>query len=61
MIGDRGDVIPKLHNRLSAELMQIYITDALDPHGITIQRERTSGRRTLRLSQRFPNHEHDEY
>jgi len=30
--------------------MQTYITDALDAHGITVQRERTSERRTLRLS-----------
>ena len=47
--GDGRD-IPTLHNRLSSELMQDYITDALDAHGITIQRERTSERRTLRLS-----------
>ena len=50
LIGDRGDDIPTVHNRLSAELMQDYITDALDAHGITIQRERTSEIRTLRLS-----------
>jgi hypothetical protein len=50
MIGDRGDGIPRLHNRLSVELMQPYITDALESYGITIQRERTSGRRMLRLS-----------
>ena len=31
------------------ELLQPYITDALDAHGITVQRERTSERRTLRL------------
>ena len=47
--GDGRD-IPTLHNRLSSELMQDYITDALDAHGITVQRERTSERRTLRLS-----------
>ena len=50
LIGDRGDGIPQIHNRLSAELMQTYITDALDAHGITVHRERTSERRTLRLS-----------
>ena len=50
LIGDKGDDIPRLHNRLSAELMQDYITDALDAHGITIHMERTSERRTLRLS-----------
>ena len=49
LIGDRGHGIPRLHNRLSAELMQTYSTDALDAHGITIRRERTSERRTLRL------------
>jgi hypothetical protein len=49
LIGDRGDGIPRLHNRLSAELMQPYITDALDAYGITIHRERTSERRVLRL------------
>ena len=26
--GDKGDDIPRLHNRLSAALMQTYITDA---------------------------------
>jgi hypothetical protein len=61
LIGESGHGIPPVHNRLSAELLQPYITDALDAHGITIQREGTSGRRTLRLSQKFPNHEHDEY
>ena len=50
LIGDKGDDIPRLHNRLSAELMQDYITAALDAHGIRVHRERTSGRRTLRLS-----------
>ena len=50
LIGDRGDGIPQIHNRLSAELLQPYITDALDAQGITVQRERTSERRTLRLS-----------
>jgi hypothetical protein len=50
LIGEYGHGIPRLHNRLSAELMQTYITDALDAHGITVQRERTSERRTLRLS-----------
>ena len=50
LIGDRGDGIPQIHNRLSAELLQPFITDALDAHGITVQRERTSERRTLRLS-----------
>ena len=49
LIGDRGDGIPQIHNRLSAELLQPYITDALDAYGITIQRERTSERRVLRL------------
>ena len=53
LIGDTGDGIPRIHNRLSAELLQPYITDALDAHGITIQRERTSERRTLRLSRTF--------
>ena len=53
LIGDRGDGIPQIHNRLSAELLQPHITDALDAHGITVQRERTSGRRTLRLSRTF--------
>ena len=47
-IGESGHDIPTVHNRLSAELMQDYITDALDAHGITVQRERTSERRTLR-------------
>ena len=55
LIGDRGHGIPRLHNRLSAELMQDYITDALDAHGITIQRERTSERRTLRLNRTLPS------
>ena len=50
LIGESGHGIPRLHNRLSAELLQPYITDALDAHGITVQRERTSERRTLRLS-----------
>ena len=50
LIGDASDGIPQIHNRLSAELMQTYITDALDAHGITIHRERRSERRTLRLS-----------
>jgi len=50
LIGESGHGIPTVHNRLSAELMQDYITDALDAHGIKIQRERTSERRTLRLS-----------
>ncbi|MQF49066.1 hypothetical protein FIM08_04125 [SAR202 cluster bacterium AC-647-N09_OGT_505m] len=49
LIGDVRD-IPKLHNRLSAELIQPYMTDALDAHGITVRRERTSERRMLRLS-----------
>ena len=55
LIGDRGDGIPRLHNRLSAELMQPYITDALDAYGITIQRERTSEKRTLRLCKTLPS------
>ena len=42
LIGDRGHGIPRLHNRLSAELMQTYITGALDARGITVQRERRS-------------------
>ena len=50
LIGDTNDGMPRIHNRLSAELLQPYITDALDAHGITIRRERTSERRTLRLS-----------
>ncbi len=50
LIGDRGDGIPQIHNRLSAELMQTYITEALNAHGITVRRERTSERRTLRVS-----------
>ena len=56
LIGESGDGIPTVHNRLSAELMQTYITDALDAHGITVQRERTSERRTLRLSRILPSH-----
>ena len=52
LIGDTGDGIPRLHNRLSAELLQPYITDALNAHGITIQREPTSERRMPRLSQK---------
>ena len=49
---DSGDgrEIPTLHNRLSSELMQDYITDPLASYGITIKRVRTSERRTLRLS-----------
>ena len=39
LIGDRGHGIPRLHNRLSAELMQTYITSALDARGITVQEE----------------------
>ena len=50
LIGDTGDGIPRIHNRLSAELLQPYITDALDAHGIRVHRERTSERRTLRMS-----------
>jgi hypothetical protein len=50
LIGDTNDGMPRIHNRLSAELLQPYITDALDAHGITVRRERTSERRTLRLS-----------
>ena len=46
LIGDRGDGIPQIHNRLSAELLQPYITDALDAHGITVQRERTGEKDT---------------
>ena len=53
LIGDRGHGIPQIHNRLSAELLQPHITDALDAHGITVQRERTSERLTLRLSRTF--------
>ena len=49
LIGDTDDGMPRIHNRLSAELLQPYITDALDAHGITVQRERTSERKTLRL------------
>ena len=50
LIGDTGDGIPGIHNRLSAELLQPYITDVFDAHGIKVQRERTSERKTLRLS-----------
>ena len=49
LVWDKGNCIPRLHNRLSAELLQPYITDALDAYGIKIQRGRTSKRRTLRF------------
>ena len=45
-----GTEIPTLHNRLSSELMQDYITDLLASYGITIERVRTSEKQTLRLS-----------
>ena len=37
------------------ELLQPYITDALDARGITVHRERTSERRALRLSRTLPS------
>ena len=40
---------------LLAVQLQPYITDALDAHGITVQRERTSERGTLRLSRTLPS------
>ena len=53
LIGESSHGVPTIHNRLSAELLQPYITDVFDAHGIKVQRERTSERRTLRLSQRL--------
>ena len=54
---DSGDgrEIPTLPNRLSSELIQDYITDPLESYGITIERVRTSEKRTLRLSKTLPS------
>ena len=54
---DSGDgrEIPTLPNRLSSELIQDYITDPLESYGITIERVRTSEKRTLRISKTLPS------